>query len=211
MHTAPIIVFDSGKGGQSIYNSLKKLLPEKNIVYQDDSSNFPYGNKTSIWIQSRLKEIAKNFAKLDPELVILACNSATTNAIELVRKELNCPVIGVEPVIKPLSKYKNSLALMTQASASSIATKSLLKKYGQHVQVYASIDLAEAIEYNNNEQVKKSLNQISEIVKNNNITSVGLSCTHYSLIIKKFEKAMPKVRFIDPTEAVVAQAIRMLR
>ncbi len=211
MHTSPIIVFDSGRGGESIYNPLKKLLPQKKIVYQNDSDNFPYGHKTTQWIQERLQSIAKEFAQSDPELVILACNSATTNAIEIVRRELKCPVIGVEPVIRPLSKHARAVALMTQASASSITTKSLLKKYGSHVQVYVPENLAEAIEYNDDDQVKTEISKIRSFVKKNQITAVGISCTHYSLILDKLKNALQGIEFIDPSDAVVAQAIRMLR
>lgn len=211
MSGQPIVVFDSGIGGFSIYRPLKLALPEENIVYMSDPAGFPYGDKTPSWLSNRFKEIATQFMALSPKLVVLACNSATTNIISELRNILPCPVVGVEPVIKPLSSYHSSLALMTESSASSQTTKDLLASYGDHVQVYTPKGLAIAIEFNDYDQVKKSIHEIKNIVQEKHIEAIGLSCTHYPLIIKQLKEAMPNVEFIDPSEAVVAQIVRVLR
>lgn len=207
----PIIVFDSGKGGRSIYNPLSALLPHDHLIYRDDAPNFPYGNKSSEWLTTRLRELAKEWDALDPKLVVLACNTATVNVVEVVRAELACPVVGVEPVIKPLSTYKKALVLMTASSANSTKTKELLATHGTHIQVFTPSSLAEAIEYNDTEQVKKSIKEIKKIVQEQKIQAVGLSCTHYPLIINELKQAMPEIAFIDPSDAVVRQAMRVLR
>lgn len=206
----PIIVFDSGIGGLSIYRPLRLALPTANIIYIADSVNFPYGDKTSQWLSARFLELGEQFRALDPELVVLACNSATTNIIAELRSRLSCPIIGVEPVIKPLAKYESALALMTSVSASSKTTLDLLEKYGSHVQIYTPHGLATAIEFNNYDQVKKSIHEITKIVQENRIQAVGLSCTHYPLILSEFKIAMPGVEFIDPSDAVVSEVLRVL-
>lgn len=206
----PIIVFDSGIGGFSIYRPLRLALPSSNIIYIADSNNFPYGDKTSQWLSARFVELGEQFRSLDPELVVLACNSATTNIIAELRSRLPCPVIGVEPVIKPLAKYDSALALMTSVSASSQTTLDLLEKYGSHVQIYSPHGLATAIEFNNYDQVKKSIHKITKIVQENHIQAVGLSCTHYPLVLSEFQKVMPGVEFIDPADAVVREVLRVL-
>lgn len=211
MQQQPIIVFDSGIGGLSIYKPLRLALPHENIIYIADSQNFPYGDKTPAWLSARFVELSTQFAALHPQLVVLACNSATTNIIESVRARLSCPVVGVEPVIKPLARYSSALALMTSVSASSPTTTRLLKEYGEHVQVYTPKGLAVAIEYNDYVQVKKSLHEIKKIVQKNHIQAIGLSCTHYPLILSEFKAAMPGVEFIDPAEAVVKQILRVLK
>lgn len=208
--TGPIIVFDSGIGGLSIFRPLKRALPRENIIYMMDSNHFPYGDKSSEWLSNRFKELSIDFKKLNPKLLVLACNSATTNAIKDLRLSLNCPVIGVEPVIKPLSHFSRSLALMTEASASSDSTKNLLTQHGIHVRVFTPHGLASAIEYNDFDQVQTSIHEIKDIVQKENIEAIGLSCTHYPLIIKELQSAMPRAIFIDPSLAVVKEVVRVL-
>ena len=207
----PIIVFDSGIGGQSIYRPLKQALPRENIIYISDPVHFPYGDKSAEWLSARFVELAKDFAALDPKLLVLACNTATTNIIAQLRRDLRCPVVGVEPVIKPLASYGSALALMTAASASSSATAELRAKYGAHVQLFTPKGLAQAIEYNDYDQVKKNIHEIKNIVQKQQIQAIGLSCTHYPLILGALKAAMPEVIFIDPSDAVVKEVIRVLK
>lgn len=211
MDTRSIIVFDSGIGGLSIFRPLKLALPSENIVYMMDSNNFPYGNKSSIWLTGRFQELAEDFKKLNPKIVVLACNSATTNVIAYLRSILECPVVGVEPVIKPLSIYSSALVLMTEVSASSESTQKLLSQYGEHVMIYTPPGLASAIEYNDIEQVEKSIHEINKVVRDNQIEAIGLSCTHYPLILKQLKKSIPGVIFIDPSLAVVKEVERVLK
>ncbi|MFZ2199501.1 MAG: aspartate/glutamate racemase family protein [Microgenomates group bacterium] len=210
MDTSPIIVFDSGIGGMSIYKPLRLALPNANIIYIADTDNFPYGDKSSAWLASRFAQLGKQFASLSPRLVVLACNSATTNIIADLRKTLDCPVVGVEPVIKPLSVFTHSLALMTTVSAQSETTKQLLKKYGDHITIFTPHGLAVAIEYNDFEQVEKNIHEIKNIVQAQKIEAIGLSCTHYPLILNRLQAAMPSVKFIDPSQAVVKEVMRVL-
>lgn len=210
MTDRPIIVFDSGIGGLSIFRPLKLALPKENIIYMMDSNHFPYGNKSKDWLTNRFKELAIDFKNLNPKLLVLACNSATTNIINDLRAELDCPVVGVEPVIKPLSVFTHSLALMTEVSASSDSTNNLLQKYGEHVRIYSPHGLATAIEYNDFEHVQKSIHEIKDIVQKDHIEAVGLSCTHYPLVIKELKSALPEVTFIDPSLSVVKEVVRVL-
>lgn len=206
----PIIVFDSGIGGLSIYRPLKIALPDENIVYLSDPAGFPYGDKDQSWLSNRFHELSKQFITLNPKLVVLACNSATTNIITELRATLPCPVVGVEPVIKPLATYSHSLALMTEVSAKSQTTQDLLKNYGSHVQVYTPHGLAIAIEFNDYDQVKTLIHEIKNIVQEKHIQAIGLSCTHYPLILQSLKQAMPGVIFIDPSDAVVKEVVRVL-
>ncbi len=211
MKKGPIIVFDSGIGGLSIFRPLRSRLPKENIVYIADSAHFPYGDKSKAWLAKRFEALSKQFASLAPRLIVLACNSATTNSITLVRERVSCPVVGVEPVIKPLAHFPRALALMTAASAVSDTTMNLREKYGQHIRIYTPHNLANAIEYNDYVQVKKSLQEIKKIVRKYDIQAVGLSCTHYPLILPMFQEAMPGVTFIDPSAAVVQRVLEVLK
>lgn len=211
MNQRPIVVFDSGLGGFSLYRPLRVALPHENIIYIADSAHFPYGDKSLAWLQKRFTELALDFNHLNPKLLVLACNTATTSIIADLRQALHCPVVGVEPVIKPLCRYKKALVLMTQGSANSQTTAALLRKFGTHVQIHVPHGLASAIEYNNYEQVKKNIHEIKQIVQEQNIEAIGLSCTHYPLILKEFQAELPGVTFIDPSIAVVEEVIRVLK
>ncbi|MEI8232315.1 MAG: aspartate/glutamate racemase family protein [bacterium] len=207
----PIIVFDSGIGGLSIYRPLKLALPSASIVYLADPNNFPYGDKSPAWLSKRFRELGEQFKELDPCLVVLACNSATTNVIHELRAQLSCPVVGVEPVIKPLGQYDSSIALMTTSSAKSATTAKLLTQYGSHIRVFTPSGLASAIEYNDYDQVKKNIHEIKELVQKYQVQAIGLSCTHYPLILNELKSALPGVVFIDPSEAVVREVQRVLK
>lgn len=211
MSNRPIIVFDSGIGGLSIYRPLKSALPQENIVYFADSAHFPYGHHSSAWITRRFRQLTLDFAALDPQLVVIACNTATVNVIDLLRANLPCPVVGVEPLIKPLAAYPHAMALMTVSSAQSAQTKNLLNKYGDHVQIYTPVGLAEAIEYNDYAQVKRILNQLKRYLAHHPATTIGLSCTHYPLILGEFKRLFPDITFIDPSSAIVREVVRVLR
>lgn len=210
MQLQPIIVFDSGIGGLSIYRPLKHALPEENILYLSDPVGFPYGNKSEVWLTDRFRALTPQIKALNPKLLVLACNTATTTNIASLRAELNCPVVGVEPVIKPLSKYDSALALMTTTSAQAKNTQQLLLQWGTKVKVFTPTKLAQAIEYNDIKQVKSSIHEIKKVVQKYHIQAVGLSCTHYPLILNELQSAMPGVIFVDPSEAVVSQVIRVL-
>ncbi len=211
MHNQPIIVFDSGIGGFSIYRPLRASLPKANILYLADTANFPYGDKSPTWLSARFLELSSQLNSLDPSLVVLACNTATTNIIAELRAHLTSPVVGVEPVIKPLAKYSSALALMTESSATSSSTARLMQAYGEHVRIYTPPGLAEAIEYNDYDQVKRNIHGIKEIAQKYQVKAIGLSCTHYSLILPLLNQAMPEIEFIDPSLAVVKEVKRVVR
>lgn len=210
MSTRPIIVFDSGIGGLSIYRPLCSVLPDENIVYITDSQNFPYGNKSPAWLRSRFRELGQQFIALNPKLVVLACNTATVEVISQLRTLLSCSVVGVEPIFKPLAAFSRPLALMTSSTASSNRTKNLLKKHGSHITIFTPSGLVEAIEYNDITQVKKILLSLNKLVQKNHYDAIGLSCTHYSLYLEEFKKTILNVSFLDPANAVVKEVLRVL-
>lgn len=205
-----IIVFDSGIGGFSILREIINQRLPVSVIYLADQANFPYGHKSAEWLESRLKEIALWGVAQDPAAFVVACNTGTVAGIRTMRETLHCPVVGVEPVIKPLSSYTHALVLATQAAAESIRTQELLDIHGRHIQVYASKGLASAIENNDSEQVKISLDEISEIIEHEHIQAIGLSCTHYPLISDKIKERFPAIHLYDPSSAVVHRLKKVL-
>ncbi len=107
----PIGIFDSGVGGTSIWKEIHVLLPHEKTIYLADSNNAPYGYKTVDEIISLSKKNTELLLNMGCKLIVAACNTATTNAISVLRKQYTIPFIGIEPAIKPA-------ALKTQSKSS---------------------------------------------------------------------------------------------
>ena len=102
----PIIVFDSGVGGLSIYQQIKQLLSQLPVIYCADTAGFPYGVKPEAEVIQRTSSLLKQLSQqYNPALVVIACNTASTIALPTVREQLSCPVVGVVPAIKTASLY----------------------------------------------------------------------------------------------------------
>ena len=122
MDNRPIGIFDSGVGGTSVWREIEKLLPNEDTIYLADSKNAPYGERSKEEIlQLSIKNIEFLLAR-DCKLIVVACNTATTNAISYVREHYSIPFIGTEPAIKPAalrSKSKTVGVLATKGTLSS--------------------------------------------------------------------------------------------
>lgn len=205
-----IIVFDSGVGGLSILREILNQHVTSAVTYVADQVNFPYGSKSESWLTDRLCQVARWAAGKNPTAFVLACNTATVSSITAMREILPCPVVGVEPVIKPLAAYGNALILATHVTADSPRTRELLAQYGGNVRVATPDGLADAIENTDSERVKKILETIAHRVKNENIEAIGLSCTHYPLIAAELHALLPGVHIYDPAPAVVFRLKQVL-
>jgi len=123
MNNSPIGIFDSGVGGTSIWKEIHDLLPLENTVYLADSKNAPYGNKSVDEIISLSIKNTDLLLQLGCKIIVVACNTASTNAISLLREKYNVPIIGIEPAIKPAAlktRTKNIGILATKGTLSSI-------------------------------------------------------------------------------------------
>src|SRR6187551_4089658 len=102
---APLLFFDSGVGGLSVLGPTRELLPTAPIVYAADSGGFPYGTKSEAEIASRVPALLGRLVeRFQPRLVVIACNTASTIALEHVRSALDLPVVGSVPAIKPAAE-----------------------------------------------------------------------------------------------------------
>ena len=101
MQNRPIGIFDSGVGGTSIFKEIHQLLPNESIIYLADSRNAPYGDKTADDIKNLSEKNTRFLLSMNCKLIVVACNTATTNAISYLRANYNVPFIGIEPAIKP--------------------------------------------------------------------------------------------------------------
>jgi glutamate racemase len=209
---AKIIVFDSGIGGLSILKELKKDLQNHHYIYLADQGAFPYGTRSQTWVNNRVVELVlQAVADFKPDLVVLACNSATVSAITHLRQKIKIPLVGVEPVIKPLHNYSAPVLLATKLTLLSSQTKSLLaKSQVPNLLLLEAKGLAEAVENLDFPRAREVLKQLQPKLKN--IDALGLSCTHYPLIKDIFLQVFgAKLKLLDPSPAVSRQVTHILQ
>ena len=218
MSNQPLGIFDSGIGGTSILKEIHFLLPNENCIYLADSKNAPYGNKSEEDILQLSIKNTELLINKGCKLIIVACNTATTNAIAYLRANYDIPFIGIEPAIKPA-------ALNTQTKAIGIlATKGTLSSQLFHktTDIYASgIEVIEQdgdgivplIE--NGKLDSKDLKLILELylepMLEKNIDFLVLGCTHYPYLIPMLIKMLPEhIKIIDSGLAVAKQTHNVL-
>ena len=105
----PLLIFDSGVGGLSVLAAIRRLLPAAPIVYAADSAGFPYGTRSAAEIAARVPALLGRLAeRYGPSLIVIACNTASTIALDTVRAALDLPVVGTVPAIKPASEMSKT-------------------------------------------------------------------------------------------------------
>lgn len=218
MQTNPIGIFDSGIGGTSIWKEIHSLLPNENTIYLADSANAPYGIKGKEAIIDLSVKNTEYLINQGCKLIVVACNTATTNAISLLRKNYEVPFIGIEPAIKPAalnSKTKAIGILATKGTLTSelFNTTSSLYAHGLQVVEQVGEGLVELIEMGkvNSEEVRMLLKEYLKPMLVANIDYLVLGCTHYPYLIPLLLEMLPNhVKIIDSGEAVARQTKAVL-
>ena len=218
MNNKLIGIFDSGIGGTSIWKEVVKLLPNENTIYLADSKNAPYGEKSSEEIIALSVKNTEFLLSKGCKLIIVACNTATTNAIDYLRKNYTIPFIGIEPAIKPaalLSKTGAIGILATKGTLSSKLFEKTTKEYTKNITTIEQdgeglVPLIEEGKLNSPEINELLLTYIKPML-NFNIDLLVLGCTHYPYLIPQIKKIIgDKITIIDSGEAVAKQTKAIL-
>lgn len=210
-------LFDSGIGGTSIWKEIHQLLPNENTIYLADSKNAPYGLKSKEEIIHLSEKNTEYLLNKNCKIIVVACNTATTNAIKELRAKYNIPFIGIEPAIKPAalhSKTHKIGILATKGTLSSELFYKNVEKY-QDIQIIEQIGfgLVELIEAGkiNSPKMHRLLTQYLTPMIAQNIDYLVLGCSHYPYLIPQIEKIIPKnIKIIDSGEAVARQTKNVL-
>jgi glutamate racemase len=216
MSTNPIGIFDSGIGGTSIWKEINILLPHENTIYLADSA--PYGTKGKEAIIRLSIKNTEYLINKGCKLIVVACNTATTNAINQLRKNYQIPFIGIEPAIKPAalnSKTKAVGILATKGTLSSelFYTTTNLYAHGLTVVEQVGEGLVELIEMGkiDSEELKTLLKTYLKPMLDANIDYLVLGCTHYPYLMPFLLELLPKhIKIIDSGEAVARQTKAVL-
>ncbi|NDV15537.1 glutamate racemase [Muricauda sp. TY007] len=214
----PIGIFDSGVGGTSIWKEVAKMLPNEKTIYLADSANAPYGEKSK---EEILRLSIKNTEYLlgqGCKIVLVACNTATTNAIDYLRSHYNVPFIGIEPAIKPAAlhtKTKKVGVLATKGTLSSSLFHNTSKLFAEGITVLEQegkglVELIEAGKIQS-EEMKTLLQAFLQPMLDQNIDCLVLGCTHYPYLMPVLKDILPEhINIIDSGEAVARQTKAVL-
>lgn len=215
----PIGVFDSGVGGSSIWKEIHKLLPYENIIYLADSKNAPYGDRSSDEIIELSIKNTEKLSQYDCKIIIVACNTATTNAITALREKFKLPIIGIEPAIKPAAlntKTKSIGILATRGTLSSVLFSQTTQELTKDISVVEIIGegLVPLIEAGKLEgaEIIKLLKKHTKPMIEADVDFIVLGCSHYPYIISALRTFLPKhIKIIDSGEAVAKQTKTVLQ
>ncbi len=213
----PIGLFDSGIGGTSIWREINELLPNENTIYLADSKNAPYGQKSKEEIIALSIKNTEFLLEQNCKIIVVACNTATTNAIKELRAKYKVPFIGIEPAIKPaaLNSKTHTIGIL--------ATKGTLNSelFHETSRKFQDIKIIEQIGYNlvpliengeiNSAEMNSLLHQYLKPMVEANIDYLVLGCSHYPYLIPQIKKILPKrIKIIDSGEAVARQTKKVL-
>jgi len=206
---SPLLFFDSGVGGLSVLGPTRALLPTAPIVYAADSAGFPYGTKSEAEIASRVPALLGRLVeRFRPRLVVIACNTACTIALDQVRAALDLPVVGTVPAIKPAAETTKTGVigvLGTQATIRQPYVDDLAQRFAGHCTVvrYGSPELValaeaklagEAVAV---DAVRRAALPLFEQDGGGKIDTVVLACTHFPLLGNELDRAFPGLSWVD--------------
>ena len=219
MSKQPIGIFDSGVGGTSIWKEIHALLPYENTIYLADSANAPYGPKGKDAIIALSEKNTEYLLNQNSKIIVVACNTATTNAIKHLRKKYDVPFIGIEPAIKPAALQTQTKAIGILATKGTLSSElffntSQLYSNGIEVIEQEGEGIVQLIESGNinSEEMKALLKIYLKPMLNANIDYLVLGCTHYPYLIPQLLKMLPKhIKIIDSGEAVAKQTKAILK
>lgn len=207
-------IFDSGVGGQSFIEPVQRRFPDAQIIYKDDHENVPYGNKTPQQLFELSLPIFRSFEQENCDVVLVACNTLTTNAITLLRGALQIPLVGVEPMIRSAAEQTTTRTIVMCATPGTLASeryKYLKQNFAPdcHVIEPDCSDWSSMIE--NNRQDELELKNIVDDAVANNADILVLGCTHYHWIYDELQElAGSKMKVINPIRPVIDQLERVI-
>jgi glutamate racemase len=207
-------VFDSGVGGQSVINAIKKELPSLQIIYKDDKAHLPYGTRSVEEIHALVRPIFQEFVDEGCQVIVVACNTVTTNLITKLRQEFDVPMVGMEPAVKPAAQLTRTGIIAVCATPRTLASDRyawLKQQFSAGIKVLEPncSDWAMMIEDNRveREKVAKSIEECIE----GGADVIVLGCTHYHWIEELIKEiAAGQAEIIQPEKPVIKQLKRVL-
>ncbi|MFK7902607.1 MAG: glutamate racemase [Nitratireductor sp.] len=220
-----ILVFDSGIGGLTVLREARVLMPDHNFVYVADDAAFPYGDWEEEQLLTRMVELfGRLIEQHKPKLVVIACNTASTLAIEALRHAYpNTPFVGTVPAIKPAAERTSSGLVSVLATPGTVKrqyTKDLIEDYASkcEVKLIGSTKLAALSDtymrtgFVDEKAVEAEILPCFTSANNKRTDIVVLACTHYPFLVNRMRKMAPwPVDWIDTSEAIARRALSLAK
>lgn len=221
---APVVaVFDSGLGGLTVLNAIRRALPAVRCVYVADTEAFPYGVKGEAELIGRIQRVLPPLLKrCRPDLLVVACNTASTVALPHIRARLGIPVVGVVPAIKPAAAGSETGViglLATPGTANRPYTDELIAEFAMHCEVIRVgnsrlVELAEAHvhgEAATTGELAAILAPFHEHPAGSRLDTVVLACTHFPLLAGELAAAFGRpMRWVDSGQAIANRVAQLL-
>ena len=218
----PILVFDSGVGGVSVARAIRARLPDRAIVYAADREGFPYGGRTEREIAVRVPALLGRLVeRIDPALIVIACNTASTVALADVRSALDRPVVGTVPAVKPaaLATATGTIGVLgTAATVRQPYLDRLIAEWAKGITVlrHGAPDLVLAAEERfagadvSVDRIAAGLAGLLDRPGGERIDTVVLACTHFPLLLAELRAAAPTIRFLDGAAGIARRSAHLL-
>jgi glutamate racemase len=217
-----ILVFDSGLGGLTVYREIAAVRPDADFIYLADDAAFPYGAMAEPALIARVIALLDEAIAIHkPDLVVIACNTASTIALPELRKKFAVPFVGTVPAIKPAcaaSRTRRVAVLGTEATVQREYTRALIREHGQgcDIDLVGAKQLAAYAEAELHGRPASDAILLAEIGPcfrddGRRTDTVVLACTHYPLLMARLEQIAPwPVNFIDPAPAIARRIAHLL-
>ncbi len=217
-NTNPIGLFDSGIGGTTIWQEIHNLMPNEDTLFLADQKNAPYGTQTKEAILALSHKNVQYLVDQGCKLVVVACNTATTNAIDELRATFAIPIIGIEPAIKPASLLTKTSTIGVLATKGTITSDLFTSK----LKLYPNVKIIEQIGYNlvtlieagqlHSQEMKELLQLYLLPMVEQGMDTLVLGCTHYPYLTPIIRTILPAdIHIIDSGEAVAKRTQSVLK
>lgn len=213
----PILIFDSGVGGLSVVPSLRQYLPGTALVYACDNAMLPYGIRPDAWLVERILAVCQAAVLASScSVLVVACNTASTLALDALRARLTVPVVGTVPAIKPAATVSHSRHIGLLATSATVArpyTDTLIAAFAADCRVtrVAADPLVKEVErwLAGNEPDQTVVDRVTApLWQAVDLDTVVLGCTHFPLISECIVAASPRpVRLVDSSEAIARRTL----
>jgi glutamate racemase len=223
MRSPAILVFDSGVGGLTVFREIAAARPDARLTYVADDALFPYGKVPEDALIARVTALmGELIAAHSPDLIVIACNTASVQALPALRERFGVPFVGTVPAIKPAcaaSQSKHVSVLGTEATVAREYTHALIRNFGQgcDLTLVGSARLAGFAEAALSGRTVSDDDLRAEIVPcfvqdgSERTDTIVLACTHYPLLLDRFEALAPwPVRWIDPAPAIARRVVDLV-
>ncbi|TNE77521.1 MAG: glutamate racemase [Gammaproteobacteria bacterium] len=214
-----VLVFDSGVGGLSVAACIRHQLPGVELVYLADNAVFPYGDQSESTVIERCERLISGTLECFPsDVVVVACNTASTVVLPHLRAAISVPVVGVVPAIKPAAtKTRNGRigVLATPATIRRPYLENLITEFASHCDIsrVGHPDLVRWVEdsVRGMEVPHRALSEAVSVFNEAGVDTVVLGCTHYPLLLDALRQVLPQVEFwVDSGEAIARRVAHLL-